>query len=512
MKNTDLSKYIQTAVLSQQHKFLSLEKKVINSSDIVKKCNIAYDASLYATHNSTDIFSSEIIENAFIELGNLHHIELSNKFSPNSILHVITTAYPHGGHTRCVERWISILDKFTHSCILLNQNGQTPEFLEQAVKTRFGELITLETSKTMLDRALELRKIASNYEFIVLHTHMDDPIATIAFGNKDFKRPVIFFNHADHIFWLSACISDIVIDLNSVGHKITLNKRGIKNAKVIGIPSDSSTLKAYDKNEAKLKLGIDLEKRVIFASGNYKKFLPVNDISFTNIIKDTISIDKNIVFVVVGVNPKDEFWQNLLEEHKDQVLLFPTLDYHTDFTLYLSAADLVVDSYPVGGGAVLVDALCLKKPIVSLSFDYQADYIVNSIACFNTYNTFIEAIKKAITDTTYASKLFQDVYQKYLATESVSQWRENCENMLEDMRKNEHQNHSLGNRDDNISSVSLSTCRWVNDDIVKTINIKKTIKAVRRSLFRIKLKKDYKIIKLLGITFYQSQNRFNISH
>ena len=45
----------------------------------------------------------------------------------------------------------------------------------------------------------QIRKIASGFEKIILHIHSDDLVTFIAFATNDFKRPVLFFNHLDHL-------------------------------------------------------------------------------------------------------------------------------------------------------------------------------------------------------------------------------------------------------------------------------------------------------------------------
>ena len=50
---------------------------------------------------------------------------------------------------------------------------------------------------------------------VILHVHMYDVLPILAFANGDFNRPVMFYNHADHLFWLGASISDLVVNFRS---------------------------------------------------------------------------------------------------------------------------------------------------------------------------------------------------------------------------------------------------------------------------------------------------------
>ena len=56
---------------------------------------------------------------------------------------------------------------------------------------------------------------------------MDDPTAVVAFGIEKFERPVIFYNHSAHLFWIGKSIADIVLDVVK-DNEITKKQRNIK--------------------------------------------------------------------------------------------------------------------------------------------------------------------------------------------------------------------------------------------------------------------------------------------
>lgn len=56
---------------------------------------------------------------------------------------------------------------------------------------------------------------------------MDDPTAVVAFGIEKFERPVIFYNHSAHLFWIGKSIADIVLDVVK-DNEITKNKEILK--------------------------------------------------------------------------------------------------------------------------------------------------------------------------------------------------------------------------------------------------------------------------------------------
>lgn len=135
-----------------------------------------------------------------------------------------------------MERWIeNASNSQIHSVCIIKPNGSDLSLLEQNVKDKKGEFITFDDALTLKERALKLRLLAMSYEYVILHTHMDDATANVAFGTEDFTRPVLFYNHASHLFWIGKAVSDLHLDLME-NDEIT-KKRKIYNTYFLGIPS-----------------------------------------------------------------------------------------------------------------------------------------------------------------------------------------------------------------------------------------------------------------------------------
>lgn len=134
------------------------------------------------------IYSCSFLENYYLDIAAALKIELPNEYRCKSILHVMTESYNTGGHTRVVERWIDISPSDeVHSVLLTKQNKENvPLFLEKVVQEKKGEIIDFPKELSNIEKAGKIRQIASKYEKIVLHIHMDDEIPLIAFGTKEF--------------------------------------------------------------------------------------------------------------------------------------------------------------------------------------------------------------------------------------------------------------------------------------------------------------------------------------
>ncbi len=485
-------------IKKNQKTFLKFEQSIEKEKKLIGKCELAYVAANFAIRHSTDVFSSEIIENVFLELAQKNSIKLSQNYNKNSVLHVMTEAYTSGGHTRCVERWVVQMPHLIHSCVILNQNADFPENLKSVVEKSGGQLERYDVSQTMLKKALKLREHASSFEYIVLHIHMDDPIALIAFGTNDFKRPILYFNHADHIFWLGVSIADHVADLNSNGHLITLRKRGGQTASILGIPVDDEPhFIPFEKKYAREKLGILDSKKIIFSSGSEKKYYPLDSLSFFDIVSDVLSKDKNIIFYIMGVNLSNVFWMKLKKKFPNNLFVLKPSGYEADYKLYLSAADLVIDSYPVGGGTAIIDAVKANKPVLSLSY-FQSDFLLESKAYCASYKDFLDKVHLILEDEEFAQSIKQDVHDRFKLVHGENIWRKKCEDIFAQLST--HRIRQFKREISNeVSYASLSTSCWVEP-------VRNAFSRLKKRLFQVRFSKGRKIIRLFGFYFLNKNN------
>ena len=207
-------KYYST-IKKDKEVFEFLLENIKNSTSMEEKLGLADIASSYAVSYNTGYYTSSVIENVYIDYAKNINVDISNiQFKENSFLHVLTEGYNTGGHTRVVERWIqNAPSDQMHSVVVLRPNDAKLEDLNKYTKEKNGEFIYYDNSWSLEEKALKLRQLGMHYQYIILHTHMDDPTATIAFGTEEFTRPILFYNHASHLFWLGKGITDLHLDL-----------------------------------------------------------------------------------------------------------------------------------------------------------------------------------------------------------------------------------------------------------------------------------------------------------
>jgi glycosyltransferase involved in cell wall biosynthesis len=143
---------------------------------------------------------------------------------------------------------------------------------------------------------------------------------------------------------------------------------------VIDCPIDCSLVKLrldlpvrkYNREELKSYFGIPTESLVVMISGRPAK---LQDVGFLKALINLISSHPNIYLVVVGLGElPSNIHDQLKPDFSERIKVFGWVD---DFQKVLSMADIVVDTYPSGGGVVIKDAMALGTPVVSFKHDHM---------------------------------------------------------------------------------------------------------------------------------------------
>lgn len=342
-----------------------------------------YLADYFVYHN-TGYYVSSVLEKFFVDFAQSIKVDLSDiQYKKNSILHVLTCGYKTGGHTRVIERWIENAPaNQIHSVIQLKPNRSNLIALENSVKSKNGEFVSLDNSLSVREKAIELRKMAMQYEYIILHTHMEDPIATIAFGSNDFTRPVLLYNHASHHPWIGKSIADLVLDIEK-DDPVTKEKRGITNTYFLGVPAMEISMNVPNKKEIREKLGLPTNKKIIVTCGSAARYVSIQGRHFLDYLIEIM--DDHTCCYVIGVKPKNREWKSRIKKSGKDIKLLGYINFNEGFLDYLKSADLYLDSYPLCGGTATIDAISSGTPILSLKSVYpQFDYLTKTQAYCKT--------------------------------------------------------------------------------------------------------------------------------
>ena len=358
--------------------FLDMGRRTVCESNESKKILLTSQAALYAIHNPCGILNSQALEEGIIEIAQKHSVKLSQT-SSSSVLHVLTLSYLSGGHTRVCERWISASPSDQKvSVALINQgNRPIPQKLYDVVEQKDGDVLLIEGADP-LEKALSLRQLASEYEYIVLHVHMQDVVPLLAFGTDEFKCSVTFYNHADHLFWLGCSIADSVVNFRSLSAKMSEEFRGVSNNYVLPLPVeavDYSKLEKHSSKDIKKELGIPSDCKVIITVASPYKFVPSSGVNFFKVAKRIIDSDPKVVIIAIGPSLKDTGWQSAYSKSQGRIMAMGMLPYE-ELCKYIHISDVAIDSFPISSFTALLDVARHKVPCVMLESP------INSFDCF----------------------------------------------------------------------------------------------------------------------------------
>jgi hypothetical protein len=270
-----------------------------------------------------------------------------------------------------------------------------------------------------------LRNLArAKARIVVLHTHPHDAVPVAAFAHKN-SPPVAYVNHADHAFWLGCSVADIVLDIRESGHRITLEQRQARASEILPLPLDDPPV-LPPKNEARSVLGIPLDARVYLTIGSAYKYVPCWGRDFFRDISEMLEKDEHAVLHCVGISKSQASAISPYACH-------PNMVFHgiqVDTTIYMAAANVYVEGYPMGSLTAFMEAVQSGLPALRAPLD-PVDVLVAG-------NVFQEADPKkkenpqniidyfkgkqdnAITDVKSCS-----VY-KLLGAHTGSSWQSSC--------------------------------------------------------------------------------------
>jgi hypothetical protein len=376
MNNEEISNLVQINYDELQ----KIIKSAIQEKEIKTKLDLLKSAAFKAL--SCKILNSKNIEEELLKIAQNQFVGLSENYVDNSFLHIFTQAYKTGGHTRVAERWIkNSPNSQKHSVLITNQRKEAiPEILQQLVNEKGGGFY-IQNQIDDIDKSLELRKIASQYQTIILHIHMDDIIPILAFGTKDFKRPIIFFNHADHEFWLGVSISDLVVNFRSWASNLNRERRGIDNNCVLPLPINEVDLQKKDFIEIskiKKELGFEANSLVIITMASRYKYKSFDGYNFIETIKQILDKVPNAVLLAIGPSENEGIWKEASRTANGRIRAIGLVP-NQYVAKYLQIANLAIDSFPFGSFTALLDiakynieCLTIKTPINELDSFLEA--------------------------------------------------------------------------------------------------------------------------------------------
>jgi glycosyltransferase involved in cell wall biosynthesis len=297
------------------------------------------------------------------------------------VLHVLTRAFNVGGDSRLAWRWIEQDAGRRHSVVLTRQGAlPLPPRLVAAVDAVGGAIAVLNGERGGLRQwARRLRSLAATADMVVLHTHPYDVIPSLAFGHRPGRPPVIYVNHADHVFWVGVGACDVVANLRASGARLSLARRGAQEGQNGLLPTLIGPIaRTLTRSEAKARLGLDAESIVLLSIARPHKYRPLGQPGFgpdfLESVEPILARCPRATLVVIGPGDGPK-WSAAHARTGGRVRVIEQTD---ETTVYYQAADIYLDSYPIVSITSLLEAGAHGAVVVSRCPDHLAGTVIGA--------------------------------------------------------------------------------------------------------------------------------------
>lgn len=296
------------------------------------------------------------------------------KDAPKRFLHVLTTAFPTGGHTRAVSRWIDTCAQHApseHHSVLISMQLMMPipAWLSYSAERSGGEVISFLPHLSVLDKAAEMRSRSTEFDAVILHIHPDDPLPNLAFYDQ--PRPVIFFDHADHAFSLGTDVAMVIADIRPVGHDLSVRFRSPAARKVLlPLPLPDDRHPPLDKAEVRRKLGLPVNAPIALTIGDPFKFSSVLGYSFPAMVQSICEGNPRVLIIAIGISESEPF-PELKRLTGGRFMPVGFVKDRDIVELYYRTADVYLDSFPCTSITAVLDAARHGLPVQRLCNPYQ---------------------------------------------------------------------------------------------------------------------------------------------
>ena len=448
-----LSLWREEGSLLIQQNFEEFRSLVAQAKDCVERgqydaaAMYAEIAAFYAVGKHCGLFVSPELECVLSEIGRkVIPVSFSSGQSPSlhktpkHILHVATSVMSIGGHSRMIWRWIQQDTERSHSLVLTRQGAaEIPYLLREAVKNSHGQIYVLNENIEdfeLIAQAKRLREIAATADLVILHIYNFDVVPLIAFANKEQSPPIFFLDHADHLFWLGAAISDVVISLRESGMRLAQKRRGIDPDQSVLLPIIlEPTQRVLSRIEAKRQLGIPEESILLLSVARAIKYKTIDGISFADAHVPLLTHDERAFLIIVGPGTTEDY-SSVIQQTEGRIIVYQERE---DTAVFYQAADIYVDSFPFISTTSLLEAGSYGVPLVS-RFPYSDESTVlgadmpgltGNLICTRDLEEYRKTLSRLIEDEKVRLALGEATRQKIVGTHTENFWQKSLQEVYD---------------------------------------------------------------------------------
>jgi len=172
-------------------------------------------------------------------------------------------------------------------------------------------------------------------------------------------------DNADHVFSIGMQQVSLVLHTRVNAHRFAIERRGLSEVSgfVLPIPL-APVVRTRTRTDAKRTLGVPENDVLMLSIGSAYKFHPYGDLDFIATHVNFLKKEKRARMVVLGPAPSGA-WKVAEEQTAGRLC---ARGYVHEPTLYVEAADIAVESFPIGSITAVLEAASYGNPVVSLRY------------------------------------------------------------------------------------------------------------------------------------------------
>src|SRR5262245_7869188 len=265
--------------------------------------------------------------------------------SRRKILHVASSVWYVGGHTKLIANWINRDPESCHSLLLTRASSsqgedRIPQWLGQAIAKNGGRVVQLPPGG-LLSKALSLRALVQqDVDMVIVHHHPDDVVPVVAFAAEGCP-PVAILNQAHHVFWLGPSVADAVIEIWPSGQPLSQTRRFVKHSLFLPIPLSAPP--QVSRTRARMALPIPDDQVTMLSIGSAFKYTPTDTHNFYEVGMKLLEQHPQTHLYLVGVT-WDDCSEHLHYRRHERLHLLGIVE---DPSLHRAAADLYLEGFPI---------------------------------------------------------------------------------------------------------------------------------------------------------------------
>jgi hypothetical protein len=329
------------------------------------------------------------------------------------LVHVATTVYSTGGHTRIIEDIAATLPDYRHVLIITAMHRSDPTLA--SLKPRFDELSLKVHLLQCLSRAEKAREVSSligalGPDAVLLFAHHDDSVAYAGVAGHAAPR-VLFLHHADHQPSLGASRLDYAhVDLTPACHAVCASHPHLHASLLNLTVKDVGTVRLIERHPI---IGV--------TCGSPHKYAGSSEFSYAQLLAALFSsgVARIVHIGDMPASQKDQIYADIVASGQDasRVVFLPSTPSLATKLVELSP-DFYLTSHPIGGGKATVEALSVGLPILyvcpaSTPPLLCADMTFSTAVLVSALEQIPAAIHRLETEKSTLAKRSRGIYEKH---------------------------------------------------------------------------------------------------